>query len=475
MSPHIMLTLLLAAQTGGSDAAASREADMFGDASEPAPAAAADASGSREDAMFGEDAPATEGAASTPSMIGGVGGLLNSVADTTDIGGNLFLRLNGNVRDEQGITEAAMTSPSLFDAYMDARPNDRVRAFAQVRLNYDFTVQPGELGLTGQPQEPFRIAFDQGWVKVDLGRVAYITAGKQRIRWGTGRFWNPTDFINLDIRNSVDFFDQRLGVNLLKVHFPFEALGWNLYLLGKFEGIDVLDDTGVGARAEFVFGQMELALSSLVKKDAPLRIGGDFSAGLWLFDVRAEATVQRGLDLPRYKGELDFETGKLPEEQDTDDDWYANVVVGADIQLQYNDQDTLIIGGEYFYNQAGYASAELYPFLVLNGAFRPLYLGQHYFGAYILAAGPLSFNDTNLTLSTLGNLSDRSFLTRFDVQQVLLSWVTVNAFASVHYGNRGEFKLGIDIPPIPLVPALAEGFELPDDFLDLGVALRIEL
>lgn len=470
MNPAFALSLLLAAQASNPTDAASREDDMFGSADD---ATAESASDSREDAMFGNDAASTTSTA--PSTLGALGGMLESVADTTDVGGNLFLRLNGNVRDEQGIADAALSSPSLFDAYLDARPNDRLRAFAQVRLNYDFTIQPGDVGLTGQPQEQLRIAFDQGWVKLDLGRVAYITAGKQRIRWGTGRFWNPTDFVNLDIRNSVDFFDQRLGVNLLKVHFPFEALGWNLYLLGKFEGIDVLEDTGVGARAEFVFGQMELALSTLVKKDAPLRVGADFSAGLWLFDVRAEATLQRGLDVDRFTGELDFDEGKIPELEDTDENWYASVVVGADIQLQYNDQDTVILGGEYFYNQAGYASAELYPFLVLNGAFRPLYLGQHYFGAYALASGPFSLNDTSLTLSTLGNLSDRSFLTRFDVQQVVLNWVTVNAFASVHYGNRGEFKLGIDIPPIPAIPGLADGFSLADDFFDVGVALRMEL
>lgn len=446
---------------------------MFGDAtgdanaSEPASEASA-----REDAMFGADAP-TETQSGGP--LSAATAIADIVADTTDVGGNLFLRLNANVRGEEGVGDATLSSPSLFDAYLDARPNDRVRGFAQARLTYDFTVQPGEVSLSGQPVERFRVLLDQAWLKFDLGRVAYVTAGKQRIRWGTGRFWNPTDFLNQDIRNSVDFFDQRLGVNLLKVHFPFEALGWNLYLLGKLEGVDKLDDTGVGARAEFVFGEMELALSSLVQKDVPLKLGGDFSAGVWWFDVRAEATAQRGLDVPRYHGDLDLEAGKIPEEQETDGEWFASVVLGADVQLKYSDQDTLIIGGEYFYNQAGYDSAKLYPYLVLNNAFRPLYLGQHYVAVYALAQGPLSFNDTSLTFSTIGNLSDQSFLSRLDVQQALLTWVTVNVFASLHYGKRGEMKLGIEIPPLPQIPALANGFELADDLLDVGVALRLEL
>ena len=66
-----------------------------------------------------------------------------------------------------------------------------------------------------------------------------------------------------------------------------------------------------------------------------------------------------------------------------------------------------------------------------------------------------------------------SFLTRFDVQYTLLQYVTLNAFVVGHWGHVGEFKLGIDIPPLPAVSGLADGFSLPNELVDVGLALRV--
>lgn len=461
-----------APQDAAEDPTTAREEEMFGEAPPETPEAAPQANeatpgdGDRDEEIFGKEAADDERVAPTA-------GLMEQQEEALTIGGQIFLRFNSSFREEDSITGMPLLSPSLADVFADVRPTDRVRGFGQVRFTYDFTIQEDETNFLGQQQEQFAVLLDQLWVKFDLGRVAYITAGRQRIRWGTGRFWNPTDFVNEDIRNSIDFFDQRLGVNLLKVHFPFEQLGWNLYLLGTFDGVDVVNDTGVGARAEFLFGETEVAISSLVKKDAPARIGLDASTGLWLFDLRAEATVQRGLGRPRFEGELDFEQGIVPEEVDTDDEWFFQGVFGGDITLKYTDQDTVTIGGEYFYNQTGYQDASLYPFLALNDAFTPLYLGQHYFGVYLLAAAPLSFNNSSVTVSTIANLSDGSSLSRVDLQQVLLTYLTFNVFVATHWGTPGELKLGFEVPAIPGI--LPEGIHVPTEIFDVGVALRLAL
>lgn len=475
------LALLSQASTGEAppaDATAAREADMFGEATdEPPPPLESSSSQSspssrdaREADLFGGD----EAGALTPGVLSAPGtGLLDERDDALALGGQLFLRLNSSFREGVGLGDGAVVGPSLLDTFADVRPNDRVRGYAQLRFNFDYTVLPGERNFLGIEQQPFTLQLAQAWVKFDLGQVAYVTAGRQRIRWGTGRFWNPTDFINQEIRNSVDFFDQRVGVDLVKVHFPMEALGWNLYLIGVIGGVDVVQDTGLAARAEFVLGEAELALSSFVKNNAPLRFGADLSAGIWLFDVKAEGVLSRGLGRRLFEGDLDFENAELPTEVDTEGQWYFEGVVGAEAQLKYTDTDTVAFGAEYFYNQAGYPTASIYPFLFLNGAFTPLYTGQHYVAVYASAPSPLQFNDLALILSTLGNLSDLSFLTRFDVQYTLLQWLTVNAFVVGHWGNVGEFKLGLDIPPLPIVPGLEDGFVLENEVVDVGLALRM--
>ena len=479
MTTWLVLTAVLALQ---GPVEGDRESDMFGDASSETPPSDAPAMApvatqgddDRDAALFGGNA--TEGvpsAAPSPLPSSTTPGLMEDLESSLAIGGQLFLRMNGSFREGVSVNDGAITGPSLLDAFADVRPNERVRAYAQLRFNFDYTVLPGEKNAFGADQVPFSLQLAQAWTKFDLGQVAYITAGRQRIRWGTGRFWNPTDFINQEIRNSVDFFDQRVGVDLVKVHFPFEALGWNLYLIGLIGGIDVVKDTGIAARAEFVFGPAELALSAFVKDNAPLRLGADISAGVWLFDVKAEGVLSRGLSRRLFKGELDFEAGTLPTEVDTDGQWYFEGVLGAETQLKYTDTDTVNFGVEYFYNQAGYSSAALYPFLFFNGAYVPLYTGQHYGALYASAASPFDFKDLTLIVSTLGNLSDLSFLTRLDVQYTVLQYLTVNAFVVGHWGSIGEFKLGIDIPPLPQVPQLAQGLTLANDMVDVGLAVRM--
>lgn len=480
--PLLALGLCLMAQ--GNDVA--READMFGDATASSaeegaassedegqvpPGDASPSGDDREEALFGEDEPST-----TPSVVGLAStmvGLLEDRDDALTLGGQLFLRLNGSFRETAAVGDSLVTGPSLLDTFADVRPNDRVRAFAQLRFNFDYTVLPGQKNFLGFEQVPFSLQMAQAWVKFDLGQIAYVTAGRQRIRWGTGRFWNPTDFINQEIRNSIDFFDQRVGVDLVKLHFPLERLGWNLYLIGVLGGVDAVSEAGLAARAEFVVGPAELALSSLVKQDTPLRIGADASAGIWIFDVKAEGIASRGLARRLFEGELDFASGTFPTEVNTDDRWFFEGVVGAETQLKYTDNDTLALGAEYFFNQAGYPSAELYPYLFFNGAYVPLYTGQHYVAVYASAPSPLSLNDLQLIVSTLGNLSDRSFLTRFDAQYNLLQYVTVNAFVVGHWGQIGEFKLGIDVPPVAGVPQLADGLTVANELVDLGLAVRM--
>lgn len=454
----IATALVVAALCAAQD---DREADMFGgtDGGTDGTAKVAQPAASPEDRVLVPPQPS----------------LLAEQNDALTIGGQLFLRLNGSFSEEQTLGTMPLSSPSLLDLFADVRPNDRVRGFAQLRLGYDFTVVEGaaDASLLRRPQVPFELLLDQLWLKLDVGRVAFITAGRQRIRWGTGRFFNPTDFINTDTRDSVDFFDQRLGVNLVKVHFPFEKLGWNLYLLGTLDNVQRPEQAGMAARAELLFGQIELAVSTLVKKDAPPRLGLDASAGLWLFDLRAETTVQRGLGAPKFAGELDFAERVFPEEIDTDDKFFFRGVFGADLTLKYSEQDTVILGAEYFYNQPGYQNAALYPFLALNGAFTPLFLGQHYLAGYAVLPKPLSLNDTSITLSTLANLSDASALARIDVQQSVLTFLTVNVFAGYHFGNVGELRLGFETPPLP--PLLPDGLVLPTQIFDAGVALRLAL
>src|SRR5690606_27581686 len=122
-----------------------READMFGD----------DDASDREDEMFGGDDDGTDreeaifGGREDPfggSETSG-GSLFDSalLEDPLAIGGQLFMRLDYTYRDEDDLETSQLRSPNLLDIYLDARPNDRLRAYIRGRLRHDFTVNEGDI------------------------------------------------------------------------------------------------------------------------------------------------------------------------------------------------------------------------------------------------------------------------------------------------------------------------------------------
>lgn len=413
---------------------------------------------------------------------------LGLAAERLEIGGLLYLRMQYGARNQGNPETFPIGSPNLLDLYMDARPNERLRAFARGRATHTF-LREAELGADPMQfqQTGTNVALDQLWIKFDVEHRLYVTAGRQPIRWGAGRFWNPTDFLNPQRRDPLAVFDERLGVSLLKLHLPLEASGWNLYAIANVEDAGTAEQVGGALRLEKLIGLTEFSLSLAARKDDPLQLGADITFPIGLIDFRFEGAFLRGVRRPFYRGpvSLDPEDPIPPTAFSREDEWIPQLVAGAEIGIPYGDDDAVYLGAEYFYNGMGYDEATLYPWLLFTGDFTPLYLGKHYAGVYASAIGPGSWNDTTLIASLLGNLSDGSFLGRFDWRVRLLTYLDFNAFAALHFGNEGEFAFGLRLPsmevPEELVPqlppgldeVLAMGIDLAPPLLDLGVGISL--
>ena len=146
--------------------------------------------------------------------------------------------------------------------------------------------------------------------------------------------------------------------------------------------------------------------------------------------------------------------------------------MGASWTWKYDDQHTLTIGAEYFYNSLGYADPAIYPWLIFNNQYDPFYVGRNQVGLYVLLPKPFQWYDTTFIFSTLANLSDTTFISRIDYSVLLLTYLRLEAYASVHYGNAGR-----RLPPRhrhPRRAALpAEPVNYPTPVADFGVALRL--
>jgi hypothetical protein len=427
------------------------------------------------------------------------------VEDPLKIGGQFYLRALIQGAEDVSFGNTSFSAPTLVDGYFDARPTDRLRGMVVGRLSFDPTLGSQTttgLGTTsgdgtstppGATRPNPRVLLDQAWLRFDIARTVFVTAGKQHVKWGTSRFWNPTDFLSPQRKDPLAIFDARTGASLLKLHVPWEATGWNFY------GIAMLDNAGPAStlgriggalRAEVVLGEAELGASAVLQRDRKPRVGLDLSSALGPLDVYAEAALKSGTDAPLYRlpqglSLVEFiqqsqgieirsleDLRKLPVESYFPDGLTPQVSGGANYTFAYSDNDSATVGVEYFYNSTGYSEAFTYPYLIAQGAYQPFYVGRHYGAFYAVLVGPGSWDKTSFILSNLGNLSDMSFTSRLDVLHRALSYLSIEAYVAVNYGNKGgEFRFALDSGPFQVNGKAL----LPAPTVQLGGGLRINL
>ena len=117
------------------------------------------------------------------------------------------------------------------------RPGPPPSGWFQLRPDHD---QPGRV-------------LDQLWINFDVAHRAFVTVGRQHVKWGVGKFWNPTDYLHPVRRDPLATFDARTGTTMLKLHVPWEKRGWNFYAVsparGRWRATRRSPPTGSGASA----------------------------------------------------------------------------------------------------------------------------------------------------------------------------------------------------------------------------------
>jgi len=448
--------------------------------------------------------------------------------DPLKIGGQIYLRAFARATEGIKAADIPFSTPTLVDGYFDARPNPRVRGYVLARMSFDPTLPTtaatsstmsssatgmGTNGMLPSLSVPLlsgvqstrgpSVLLDQLWLRFDLAHTVFLTVGRQHVKWGTGRIWSPTDFLHPQARNPLAAFDARPGFTMLKAHVPWEEMGWNFYGFALFEGVQQVDrqgrpvagsdssptlgQLGVAGRAEIVVGAAELGLDAVAYRGRKPKLGADLSFGLGDFDLYVDAALRYASEVVRRGYDADvvpsFDANKTQKEQL--DEWVdakypvlcrtglrGQVTVGGTYSLKYNDNDVFTVTGEYFYNALGYDDPRVYPGLFFSNSLPFFYLGRHYAALSAIAAAPYSWNYTTFTFTTLGNLSDQSFISRLDYSVVLLTHLRFEAFGAVNYGRReGEFRLGSPIITVPNVGT----FALQPQSFSLGLGLRISI
>jgi len=432
-----------------------------------------------EDLLFGApdaDGPPGDGPAEPTGPAPGIDQDLLDF-EPLSLGGQAYFRSSFPFVDRGSFGKQQLSMPNLLDIYLDARPEDRVRAFIQGRLSYDPTVGASSVDALGNPRKSTSVALDQLWLKTDIARIVFLTVGKERIKWGSSRIWNPTDVVNNQRRDPVAFLDVRLGVPVVKVHVPWESM--NFYGLLLPGGSGRYDELAAAFRAEFAFPSFELSASALAGSGRKTTFGLDLSAAVGPLDVTVEAALIDERDTIRYSGNFDLNTFDLPVGT-PDGNWRPSITFGMGHTFNVFDNDVFILGAEYFWNPGGSDDVKLYPFQILTGSLQPFYLGKHYAALFMLLPSPGSWDRMTFNLSAIGNLSDQSFIMRFDTIATIHTRLRLEAFVQGHVGQRGgEFRFAMEVPDLPPIPGVLpnglQAFAIAAPVLSLGVNLRLAL
>lgn len=177
-----------------------------------------------------------------------------------------------------------------------------------------------------------------------------LRIGRQRIAWGTGRFWSPLDILNPFSPIQLER-EERIGVDAVLIE---QKLG---------------------------------ALSRLAAVYAPQHGSGDSSAAVYWHDNRAGVDYSflagrfareriAGLDLATQLGEAGLRA-ELTHARREDGTHYERALLGID----YAFANTLTLGGELYFNGAGSADPRAYDFPSLLAG-RIHSVARRYAGAY---------------------------------------------------------------------------------------------
>ncbi|MFP2930949.1 hypothetical protein ACLESO_38270 [Pyxidicoccus sp. 3LG] len=352
--------------------------------------------------------------------------------DPLALGGLFFQRAEVTGVRAQRKTSFEPSFPALADVYLDAQPSARVRGFILGRLVFD-PLQPEG----GGPDT----TLGQLWLKFDILRLLYVTAGRQEVRWGSSVVWSPTDFLQAPNPDPLNNLDLRTGVDMVELALPWEAMAANLSLIGTAELEGAGTDArrmryGGGVRAEMAVGPGEVIASAVFHQSRKPRYGLDVSAAAGPLDLNAEVAWVSDSSTRLWARDGD---GFVERELEG-----GEVLASAGISTQFElaDRYRATVRLEGFYNPLGYDDRAFLPWLTSQGDFQPLFFGRYYaMGQFNIGRRGLA--EMSLTLTTLANVRDSSYLSRLDFRAAPFDarTITLQSFIEVPYGERGsEFR-----------------------------------
>lgn len=343
-------------------------------------------------------------------------------SDRLKIGGKLQAEWQIYTIDKSASRKDFVTNPMTLEMYLDSQLKDDVRSFFRGRLIHDGSIDESTPSpITGLTQKQTTSSLDEMKLSLNTNKRIYWTLGKQKIKWGASKFWNPTDFINNQKRDFLKSEDVRSGITMIKAHIPWRDT--NSYLIGVTDTANETNQTGAAARIEVPLSAAEWTFSSYSRKGQPTKFGTDVSFALGDFDLYLEWA-------------------------ESNQQFDKSASGGLTYQFKYSDDDTVSLGLEGFWQENGYDNKSSYSTLVANNKFVPFFLGRTYGLLTIFLPKPGVWNDSSFMCYAFLNGSDKSQFYRLTWSYEGYSDLRLMAALGARAGESGTemkyFNQGMD-------------------------------
>ncbi|MCF8414522.1 MAG: hypothetical protein K9G44_14010 [Melioribacteraceae bacterium] len=300
----------------------------------------------------------------------------------------IYQTQNQNLSSHLGVKEAQFLNMTRLRLRSAAYFGDRSRVNFEYEVNAVYLSSPTGFGFSGD-QINIRQAVDLNWNLVNesnwqvnhfIDRLSFrqgfdfgsFVLGRQRISWGTGRIWNPTDLFNPI--NPASFFKiEKDGADAASFTYNIADFT-DLELVYNF--VDEFNRANYGGRFRTNFQEFDLSVVA-GKFDNNTVLGGDFAGNLFMAGVRGEGIYSKN-----------------------ENSEFVNYVVGIDMQFT----SKLYAVAEYHNNGAGTKEKMSYDFnKLVSGEILNLNKNYFYIGSTYQYT-PLLF----LTIGELANINDGS-------------------------------------------------------------------
>jgi len=259
---------------------------------------------------------------------------------------NLHFSISNNLKAApSGIISASV------GAYADLRQSDLVRLYAAGSFNYG-----SSNSTTSGSSSPSTFALDELFIDTFAAETVFFRLGKQRISWGVGNWFKPSDVLSLSAIDPDDPTAAREGPFAFKVDVPMKLNHLMVYMVPPIS--ENAASSSIASKYDLVVNGWELSFGAYARADmlARPRAIFSFTGAIGSFDVYGENVLLYGSDRIYAK---ESSTPGTYEAYRVENEPFFQSTLGVKYSKSYSGGLSYSIHVQGYYNGMGYADSSI--------------------------------------------------------------------------------------------------------------------